>query len=560
MATAQISPIIRHIHRVAGGELAHLSDSVLLDRFADQHDNDAFEILVRRHGGLVFGVCQRVLLDSHAAEDCFQSVFLVLASKARSLHRTESLGPWLHAVAVKFALRARRRSAFRRAKEREAAVTMVDAGTDVQDWRDVRPILDDAIARLPRKYRIPFVLCHVQGRTVSEIARQLELPRGTVATHLLRAREQLRGRLVRRGVTLSAVGLVAALSDNLAIAGVRPLLVAKTTQIIARNAVAVSFASKYSIAAIHGAIRMSIAANLKTLTAIGSVAILGTCLLGYQAKSSGLVAAPVANRPGSDDGIASNSRAKSSPGTEGEWLDIPLLLLRRKPILVYRVGPGDTLGIVVDGIFGDYKELPRPVGEASDSAFAIGHPVPVREDGTIATPRVAPVKVEGMTIPQVCKALEDAYSVNGMIPRERLDVTVTLYRKRTIRVLVIRQDDRRFEQRVGGPSKTYRGTGKQLELPLGENDLLIALAKTGGMPGMGFSREVFIKRAASKAMEGHLSAQVIRTDKQFIRIPMESRDGTEWHNLTEEDIILHDQDVVFVPDPPIILVPFLPLF
>jgi hypothetical protein len=91
MATVQYSPVTRYLRRITAAHADQLLDSTLLDRFADGHDEDAFAILVRRHGSLVLGACQRIVQDWHTAEDCFQAVFLVLASKARVLNRTESL-------------------------------------------------------------------------------------------------------------------------------------------------------------------------------------------------------------------------------------------------------------------------------------------------------------------------------------------------------------------------------------------------------------------------------------------------------------------------------------
>src|SRR5262249_9158110 len=81
----------------------------------------------------------------------------------------------------------------------------------------LRPLLDEAIGRLPNSYRIPFVLCYLEGWTNAEAAEALGCPRGTVATRLSRARERLRAHLARRGLTLSA-GLLAALLSRAAAA------------------------------------------------------------------------------------------------------------------------------------------------------------------------------------------------------------------------------------------------------------------------------------------------------------------------------------------------------
>jgi RNA polymerase sigma factor (sigma-70 family) len=215
MATAQ--GLTKSIRQITAAHLtADLSDRQLLERYADRRDEAAFTALVRRHGPLVLSVCRRLLHDGHAAEDAFQATFLVLARRAGSLGRPESLGPWLHGVAARVARKARSRALRRRAIEQEAA-TQAATAHDPEElvWQDLRPVLDEAVGGLPEKLRVPFVLHYLQGQTVTAIARQLGCPRGTVATHLTRARLRLRARLVRRGVTLSAAALGAVLARNL---------------------------------------------------------------------------------------------------------------------------------------------------------------------------------------------------------------------------------------------------------------------------------------------------------------------------------------------------------
>src|SRR5262249_29713359 len=206
MATAQAPAVIRAVRAVAA-RLTGLTDGQLLERFACRHDGLAFEALVRRHGPLVLGACLRVLGDRHAAEDACQGAFLVLARKAGLLARPEAVGPWLYGVATRTALKARAQQARRRQAERRAAVPGASMQPDALLWRDLRPVLDEAVAALPEKYREPFVLHHLQGLTVAEVARRVGCPQGTVAARLARAKERLRGRLARRGFPLSPAAL-----------------------------------------------------------------------------------------------------------------------------------------------------------------------------------------------------------------------------------------------------------------------------------------------------------------------------------------------------------------
>jgi RNA polymerase sigma factor (sigma-70 family) len=228
MASSQVDPIIRHVRRAAASPTDQLSDSHLLQCFASRGDAAAFEALVRRHGPLVLAVCRRLLGDVHAAEDAFQAVFLVLARRAGALARPESLGPWLHGVAARTALKARGRAARRRLCERRAAVTAAVAPPDELAWRDLAPLLDEAVNGLPEKYRSPFVLHHLEGKSVADVARHLGWPAGTVAARLARARERLRTVLTRRGVTPPAGALAAALGAAKAMASVPTPLVIST--------------------------------------------------------------------------------------------------------------------------------------------------------------------------------------------------------------------------------------------------------------------------------------------------------------------------------------------
>src|SRR5262249_15212782 len=151
----------------------------------------AFEALIERHGPMVFGVCRRLLADPHAAEDAFQATFLVLVRKAASISPPEMVGNWLYGVACRTAHNARVTLAKLRAKAREMryipqAEEQGDAG-----WRDLQPLLDTELERLPDKYRASIVLCDLEGKSRTEAARQLGLPEGTLSSRLARGRELL---------------------------------------------------------------------------------------------------------------------------------------------------------------------------------------------------------------------------------------------------------------------------------------------------------------------------------------------------------------------------------
>ena len=198
------------------------TDAQLLQLFLSRTNETAeaaFVALVERYGSIVHRVCVDVLGCSHEAQDAAQAVFLVLARKARSIRKPESLGPWLHGVAIRVARRAKSEAARRRAAERrKAEITRqrdtAESGPQVMDYA----ALHEEINRLPEKYRQPIVLFYLQGQTQPETARTLGWPLGTVQIRLHRGRERLRSRLTRRGAGLSALtgsNLTTALSATL---------------------------------------------------------------------------------------------------------------------------------------------------------------------------------------------------------------------------------------------------------------------------------------------------------------------------------------------------------
>jgi len=190
------------------GTVRDLTDGQLLERFATDRGEaaeQAFATLVERHGPMVLRVCRGVLVDPHDTHDAFQATFLVLVKKARSLWVRDSLGPWLHQVAYRIASCARKSAARRRRHERSAAKSATETYSEVGD--ELGRVLHEEIHRLPERYRVPLVLCDLEGRTHEQAARHLGWPIGTVKSRQSRGRERLRERLSRRGLGSDA-GLV----------------------------------------------------------------------------------------------------------------------------------------------------------------------------------------------------------------------------------------------------------------------------------------------------------------------------------------------------------------
>jgi multidrug efflux system membrane fusion protein len=216
MRESELTTILRRIRRMTA-EVGGASDAELLDRFAAHRDEAAFELLLWRHARLVFGVCRRVLHNTHDAGDAFQATFLTLARHARRITKRQAVAAWLFKVAYRVALTARDRRARRGAREKSlggAAHTLASADADASaENQELRHVLDQEIGRLPERFRAAVVLCYLEGKTVDEAAVLLGCPRGTVASRLARARERLRLRLAGRGLALPVALALASRAD-----------------------------------------------------------------------------------------------------------------------------------------------------------------------------------------------------------------------------------------------------------------------------------------------------------------------------------------------------------
>jgi len=216
MANAPAQAITDNVRALFGvGTCAGLTDGELLERFMAGRDDAgelAFEALVTRHGPMVMRICRNLLDDPHDAHDAFQAVFLVLARRAGAIRNRRSIGSWLYGVAMRVAARARLTAIRRQIRDRrmaqaaEAIATTVPRhdGSSPVERVDGAEIVHQEVNRLPEKYRAPIVLCYLEGLTHDEAASRLSWPVGTVRSRLARARDRLRTRLARRGMTAPA--------------------------------------------------------------------------------------------------------------------------------------------------------------------------------------------------------------------------------------------------------------------------------------------------------------------------------------------------------------------
>jgi protein involved in polysaccharide export with SLBB domain len=260
---------------------------------------------------------------------------------------------------------------------------------------------------------------------------------------------------------------------------------------------------------------------------------------------------------------------------------LPLTLLRQKPPETYRLGPHDVLGIWIEGVLGERNQLPPVVSytETRNLPPAVGFPITIRSDGTISLPYIEPLPLQGLSIEEAQKAIRAAYLKAQILKEGRERVLVTILRRRVEQILVFREDatsaagigtptgasagTRSFGVTLapGGTSASLkRGTAFTVDLPAYENDVLHALAQTGGLPGLDAVNEVVIQRgyfqegSDRETLLHELHAPpggsppttgVTPGGEQTIRIPLRLRPG-QVPSIRPEDIIVHTGDIVYI--------------
>jgi protein involved in polysaccharide export with SLBB domain len=248
---------------------------------------------------------------------------------------------------------------------------------------------------------------------------------------------------------------------------------------------------------------------------------------------------------------------------------VDLGMLRQEPPREYLLGAGDVLGVYIEGVLGEV-ELAPPVhfpDEKSALPPAVGFPIPVREDGTISLPLIEPILVRGLTLTQAEEAIRREYTQRRVIIQPgREKILVTLIKERTYQVIVVREDTGSSGEVSLGPNQVItgplrKGTGEVVNLPAYQNDVLHALAETGGLPGLDAKNEVKILKARYANPEAHAAflAKVYACDAGdpcscpppipdgpgVIRIPLRVPPGVI-PNVRPQDVILEDGDIVHI--------------
>jgi RNA polymerase sigma factor (sigma-70 family) len=308
MPTGHAERIMPTLRKLAlAPQRAARSDGELLTAFVTDRDADAFAELVRRHGRMVLGVYRRVTCDATTAEDAFQAVFLVLARRAACVRPREQVGNWLYGVAYRTALKARTVLARRRSREKQVLVMPErTAPPAAAHWDDIRAAIDEELAALPDKLRLPVVLCDLEGRPQREVAKHLSVPAATLANRLAAARRALAERLSRRGVVLSGGALAGLLGAPGSAHAVPVALVAgtvKAAEAVASGTAVGAFASAGAVQLSEGVIRMMLLSKLKAAAVAVVTALALTTGVGL-----GLVPAATAS-----DNPEAGARAATAP-------------------------------------------------------------------------------------------------------------------------------------------------------------------------------------------------------------------------------------------------------
>jgi RNA polymerase sigma factor (sigma-70 family) len=297
------------------------SDAALLTLFVRRGDQEAFALLVRRHGPLVLGVCRRVLHDAHEAEDVAQATFLVLARKAATVRPKDRLAAWLHGVARRMALNARRADERRRRRDALAFPGESARQRDPLEEltaRELLTILDEELHRLPEMYRLPVILCALEGQALDEAAAQLGWAPGSVRGRLARGRQRLQAGLTRRGLSLSVALAAAEATRGFVAAGMATLLARapSAAAALARGTPwqAVAGVSERALVLARASLKGMATLKLKMAMAL-TLAISLAAVQGTLAASQADGAKKKETRPG--DGIGYPSELERPPGAVG---------------------------------------------------------------------------------------------------------------------------------------------------------------------------------------------------------------------------------------------------
>jgi RNA polymerase sigma factor (sigma-70 family) len=366
------------LRRLVGPTGKPLTDGQLLERFASHADQAAFELLLRRHGSLVCKVCWRILGNSHDVEDALQATWLVLFRKAASLGQNVSVAGWLYRVAQRIAMRIRANQALGRGPGEAPEDQQARAGAADPADTEMHAILLEELNRLPEKYRTPVLLCDLEGKTHAQAADELRCPLGTLHSRVRRGRLQLKKRLCQRGLNVSAGGLVALLTEEIAGARCGPAL---HTSI--RAAASLKVSCRAALLA-EGVLQAMFLKQIRLVAAmVVAVCVLGAGLglLATEAWTPGTLAAapapalPVVDAP-QQQTKPEQGVAEASPQLTATWADLASddETKALKAVLAFAAMPKETTPFLKENlkpVTVDPKLIGRLIADLDSEKFAV---------------------------------------------------------------------------------------------------------------------------------------------------------------------------------------------
>jgi RNA polymerase sigma factor (sigma-70 family) len=487
MASGAAGGVVERLRRaVLRSDAASLSDGQLLERFLRDRDESAFESLVRRHGPMVLGVCRRVLHNLHDAEDAFQAVFLVLVRKAGSLRARNLLASWLYGVAFRTALKARGRNLRRQTAPIE---DMVDPRAPTAEaTSELRSVLDQELGRLPESYRVPIILCDLEGKTRKEAAAQFGWPEGTLSTRLDRGRQLLAQRLARRGMAVAAGPLALALAQQAATAAAPAALFTSTvkaaTLVAAGQAATAGVISAKVAALTEGVLHAMFIAKLKSTALV--LAIVGLIGTGVGVTTRYVLATDPPERPA--------AQTAEQDGRGGDVVKDESV--RGKVVEVSKDGKAVSLEMPSDmrGV-----EPTRKVVQITDKSEVMYFGVPI--DGAKPT-----VGYQAQVWAQ-----KDSSDAAAKIHFTVLDRT----RGRgfqTGKVVAVAADGKSIT--LEQPASRQPGDVRKVDIHLTKDTKITYafLLKSDGKPKEGYIAEVWLDDSSREALAAHTATKVVFTD------------------------------------------------
>ena len=269
-----------------------IDDMDLVRQYARNNSEEAFATLVSRHVNLVYSVAVRQVRDAHLAQEITQTVFIILARKAASLSPKTVISGWLYRTARYASAKALTLRRRRETREQEAYMRAQSNDTPADTWRYIEPLLETAMSQLGEKDHDALVLRFFEDRSFRDVSSVLGTTEAGAKMRVNRALEKLRGFFTKRGLTLSATAIAAAISahsvqaapvglaTSVTVAAVKGATVTTSTLTLIETTLKLMAWTKFKTAVVVGAVAL-LAAGTATVTVQHGKAKAGSANLGF---------------------------------------------------------------------------------------------------------------------------------------------------------------------------------------------------------------------------------------------------------------------------------------